>query len=76
MALYVSPNISKLGACLVLWRNFAGPIHRIWQVSLRGFGARSQFGVRGIRLYSDGPIPLTMPDGQGQTGTVLGQHKE
>lgn len=37
-------------------------------VSTRGFGARSAFGVRGIRLYSDG-IPLTMPDGQGQTGT-------
>ena len=35
------------------------------QVSLRGFGARSSFGVRGVRLYSDG-IPGTMPDGQGQ----------
>ncbi len=38
------------------------------QISTRGFGARSAFGVRGIRLYSDG-IPLTMPDGQGQAGT-------
>ncbi len=37
-------------------------------ISTRGFGARSQFGVRGVRLYADG-IPLTMPDGQGQTGT-------
>src|SRR5450631_398020 len=35
------------------------------QLSLRGFGARSSFGVRGLRLYSDG-IPGTMPDGQGQ----------
>ncbi len=35
------------------------------QISVRGFGARSSFGVRGIRLYSDG-IPGTMPDGQGQ----------
>ncbi|MGA8707305.1 MAG: TonB-dependent receptor [Steroidobacteraceae bacterium] len=35
------------------------------QISVRGFGARSQFGVRGVRLYSDG-IPGTMPDGQGQ----------
>ncbi|TBR36691.1 MULTISPECIES: TonB-dependent receptor [Dyella] len=35
------------------------------QVSLRGFGARSTFGVRGVRLYADG-IPATMPDGQGQ----------
>lgn len=35
------------------------------QISSRGFGARSQFGVRGVRLVQDG-IPLTMPDGQGQ----------
>jgi iron complex outermembrane receptor protein len=37
------------------------------QVSSRGFGARSTFGVRGIRLYADG-IPANQPDGQGQTG--------
>lgn len=37
-------------------------------VQIRGFGARSAFGVRGVRLYADG-IPMTMPDGQGQTGT-------
>lgn len=35
------------------------------QLSSRGFGARSAFGVRGIRLISDG-VPATMPDGQGQ----------
>jgi iron complex outermembrane receptor protein len=35
------------------------------QISIRGFGARSSFGVRGVRLYVDG-IPATMPDGQGQ----------
>jgi len=35
------------------------------QISSRGFGARSSFGARGVRLYSDG-IPGTMPDGQGQ----------
>lgn len=39
------------------------------QISTRGFGSRSQFGVRGIRVYVDG-IPLTMPDGQGQPGVV------
>ena len=33
-------------------------------IQIRGFGARSAFGVRGVRLYQDG-IPLTMPDGQG-----------
>lgn len=39
------------------------------QLSMRGFGARSTFGVRGIRLYTDG-IPATMPDGQGQTSNI------
>lgn len=36
------------------------------QVSIRGFGARSTFGVRGVRLFVDG-IPASAPDGQGQT---------
>lgn len=38
------------------------------QISSRGFGARSTFGVRGVRLIADG-IPATMPDGQGQAAT-------
>jgi iron complex outermembrane receptor protein len=33
------------------------------RVSIRGFGARSQFGVRGIKVVVDG-IPATLPDGQ------------
>ncbi|HWI81637.1 TonB-dependent receptor [Ramlibacter sp.] len=39
------------------------------QLSIRGFGARSSFGVRGVRLYVDG-IPATMPDGQGQLSHI------
>ncbi|MFT0097614.1 TonB-dependent receptor PqqU [Salmonella enterica] len=39
------------------------------QISIRGFGSRSAFGVRGIRLYVDG-IPATMPDGQGQINSI------
>ena len=39
------------------------------QVSIRGFGARSTFGVRGVRVYVDG-IPATMPDGQGQLSHI------
>lgn len=35
------------------------------QISIRGFGARTAFGVRGVRLYIDG-IPASFPDGQGQ----------
>ena len=38
------------------------------QISSRGFGSRSTFGVRGLRLIADG-IPATMPDGQGQAAT-------
>lgn len=39
------------------------------QISSRGFGARSSFGVRGLRVYVDG-IPLSMPDGIGNPGSV------
>ena len=39
------------------------------QISSRGFGARSAVGVRGIRIYVDG-IPLSMPDGIGNPGSV------
>ncbi len=40
------------------------------RISLRGFGARSAFGVRGIDLLVDG-IPLSTPDGQGQLSSVI-----
>lgn len=33
------------------------------RISIRGFGARSQFGVRGVKVLVDG-IPATFPDGQ------------
>jgi len=39
------------------------------RISIRGFGARSQFGVRGVRIIQDG-IPLTMPDGQSQLSNL------
>lgn len=35
------------------------------QVSIRGIGSNSTFGIRGVRIYQDG-IPQTGPDGQGQ----------
>ena len=38
-------------------------------ISTRGFGARSGFGVKGVRIYADG-IPLSTPDGQGQLGAI------
>ncbi len=33
------------------------------RIAIRGFGARAQFGVRGIKILVDG-IPATLPDGQ------------
>ena len=39
------------------------------QMSVRGAGARTPFGIRGVRLIVDG-IPATMPDGQGQAATL------
>jgi iron complex outermembrane receptor protein len=39
------------------------------QISIRGFGASSTFGVRGIRIYQDG-IPASGPDGQGQVSQL------
>jgi len=43
------------------------------RISIRGFGARSAFAVRGIKILLDG-IPQTLPDGQGQlTNLELGE---
>ncbi len=39
------------------------------QISVRGFGARASFGIRGVRVYVD-DIPATLPDGQGQITNV------
>lgn len=39
------------------------------RVTLRGFGARSAFGVRGVRMVADG-VPLTTADGQGSLNNL------
>jgi iron complex outermembrane receptor protein len=39
------------------------------RIAIRGFGARSSFGIRGIRLIVDG-IPATMPDGQAGVDSI------
>jgi iron complex outermembrane receptor protein len=61
----ISESLGRIPGVVAQFRNHSA---QDIQISTRGFGARSAFGVRGIRLYSDG-IPLTMPDGQGQAGT-------
>jgi iron complex outermembrane receptor protein len=61
----LSETLSRIPGVFVANRqNYAQDL----QISTRGFGARATFGVRGVRLYQDG-IPVTMPDGQGQTGS-------
>lgn len=62
----LSEALNRVPGLVVLNRqNYAQDL----QISSRGFGARSTFGVRGVRLYADG-IPLTMPDGQGQASSI------
>lgn len=39
------------------------------RLAIRGFGARSPFGIRGIRLLVDG-FPETLPDGQAQVDAI------
>ncbi|WP_110669519.1 TonB-dependent receptor family protein [Salinicola halophilus] len=39
------------------------------RISIRGFGARAPFGVRGITVVVDG-IPYTLPDGQAQLDAI------
>src|SRR5688572_31788126 len=39
------------------------------RISIRGFGARAQFGVRGVRVLLDG-IPMTLADGQTSLNNV------
>jgi iron complex outermembrane receptor protein len=60
--LQLSEALSRVPGLQIATRNnFAQDL----QLASRGFGARATFGVRGLRLYTDG-IPATMPDGQGQ----------
>jgi len=47
----------------------AGNFAQDLRVSLRGFGARSSFGVRGVAIVVDG-IPQTLPDGQSQLDAI------
>lgn len=58
----LSESLGRVPGISVLNRqNYAQDL----QISSRGFGGRSTFGVRGLRLITDG-IPASFPDGQGQ----------
>ena len=62
----LSESLNRVPGLTILNRqNYAQDL----QVSIRGFGARSAFGIRGVRMLVDG-IPSTTPDGQGQSSSV------
>lgn len=62
----LSESLNRVPGLTILNRqNYAQDL----QLSIRGFGARSAFGIRGIRLLIDG-IPATTPDGQGQGSSI------
>ncbi|MFZ2652072.1 MAG: TonB-dependent receptor [Burkholderiaceae bacterium] len=62
----LSEALSRVAGITVLNRqNYSQDL----QLSIRGFGSRSTFGIRGVRLIVDG-IPATMPDGQGQASNI------
>jgi len=61
----LSESLARVPGITVLDRqNYAQDL----QVQSRGFGARSSFGIRGIKLIADG-IPYSAADGQGQAGS-------
>jgi iron complex outermembrane receptor protein len=62
----LSESLTRVPGVVILNRqNYAQDL----QLSIRGFGARSTFGIRGVRVLVDG-IPATMPDGQGQVSSI------
>lgn len=62
--LIAAESLNRLPGTVVLGRE---TLSQEPQIVLRGYGARSQFGVRGVRLLADG-IPASTPDGQGGSG--------
>jgi iron complex outermembrane receptor protein len=64
--LSLAAPLSNLPGLLVLNpNNFAQDL----RLSVRGFGARSAFGIRGVKILVDG-LPETTPDGQGQVDNL------
>ncbi|HEX9180810.1 MAG TPA: TonB-dependent receptor plug domain-containing protein, partial [Burkholderiales bacterium] len=61
----VSEDLQRVPGTVVQNR---GTFSQEEQIIIRGFGARSQFGTRGVKIYADG-IPATTPDGQ--SGSAL-----
>lgn len=59
-------SLTKIPGVFMLNRyNFSQDL----RIAIRGFGARSDFGIRGIKIIVDG-IPQTLPDGQGNIDAI------
>ena len=64
--IHISESLGRVPGVFAMNRqNYAQDV----MISIRGFGANSPFGARGIRVLVDG-IPATMPDGQSQLSHV------
>ena len=62
----LSESLNRVPGLTILNRqNYAQDL----QLSIRGFGSRASFGIRGVRLLIDG-IPATTPDGQAQGSSI------
>jgi iron complex outermembrane receptor protein len=66
LGLHLGESLSRIPGVMALDR---GNWAQDPQLSIRGFGARATFGIRGLRLLVDG-IPASMPDGQGQASAI------
>ncbi|MBS3745976.1 MAG: TonB-dependent receptor [Wenzhouxiangellaceae bacterium] len=58
-----------LGQVPGLFVQNAGNFAQDTRLALRGFGARSSFGIRGVAIVVDG-VPQTLPDGQSQVDSI------
>ncbi|OUW73386.1 MAG: hypothetical protein CBD76_03820 [Pelagibacteraceae bacterium TMED216] len=64
--IYQQLNLQEyLGSVPGLFTQNANNYAQDLRISLRGFGSRAAFGIRGVKIIVDG-IPETTPDGQGQ----------
>ena len=65
-AIYQQLSLQEyLGSIPGLFTQNANNYAQDLRISLRGFGSRAAFGIRGVKIIIDG-IPETTPDGQGQ----------
>ena len=69
-AIYQQLSLQEyLGSVPGLFTQNANNYAQDLRISLRGFGSRAAFGIRGVKIIVDG-IPETTPDGQGQLDNI------